>query len=46
MSSSLYRQGVYTVSFDLNTVLGWGAHPAIGVRETMPSPSVNNYAAG
>ena len=46
VSSSLYRQGVYTVSFDLNTVLGWGRHPAIGVRETMPSPSVNNYSAG
>ena len=25
-------------SFDLNTVLGWGRHPAIGARETMPQP--------
>ena len=46
VSSSLYRQGVYTVGFDLNTVLGWGRHPAIGTRETMASPSVNNYRAG
>ena len=46
VSTSLYRQGVYTVSFDLNTVLGWGRYPAIGTRETMPSPSVNNYPAG
>jgi crotonobetainyl-CoA:carnitine CoA-transferase CaiB-like acyl-CoA transferase len=45
VSSSLFRQGVYTVSFDLNTVLGWGRHAAIGIRETMASPSVNNYAA-
>ena len=27
-------------------MLGWGRHPAIGIRETMPSPSVNNYPAG
>jgi len=46
VSSSLYRQGVYTVGFDLNVVLGWGRHPAIGSRETMLSPSVNNYSAG
>lgn len=46
VSSSLYRQGVYTVGFDLNVVLGWGRHPAIGTRETMASPSVNNYSAG
>jgi crotonobetainyl-CoA:carnitine CoA-transferase CaiB-like acyl-CoA transferase len=45
VSTSLYRQGVYTVGFDLNTVLGWGRHPAIGTRETMKSPSVNNYRA-
>ena len=46
VTSSLYRQGVYTVGFDLNTTLGWGRHPAIGRRETMGSPSVNNYSAG
>lgn len=46
VSSSLYRQGVYTVGFDLNVVLGWGRHPAIGTRDTMASPSVNNYRAG
>jgi crotonobetainyl-CoA:carnitine CoA-transferase CaiB-like acyl-CoA transferase len=45
-STSLYRQGVSTVSFDLNTVLGWGRYTAIGTGETMGSPSINNYAAG
>ena len=38
VSSSLYRQGVYTVSFDLNTVLGWGRHPAIGVARDDAEP--------
>ena len=43
VSSSLLRQGVYTISFDLSTVLGWGAHPAIGRRDEMRSPTANNY---
>ena len=46
VSTSLYRQGVYTIGFDLNTVLGWGRYPAIGTRQTMGSPSINNYRAG
>lgn len=46
VSSSLYRQGVYTIGFDLNLVLGWGMHPAIGQRETMGNPAINNYSAG
>jgi crotonobetainyl-CoA:carnitine CoA-transferase CaiB-like acyl-CoA transferase len=46
VSTSLLRQGVYTVGFDLNTLLGWGVHPAIGRREAMGSPTVNNYRAG
>ncbi|WP_116999264.1 CaiB/BaiF CoA transferase family protein [Desertimonas flava] len=46
VTTSLYREGVYTISFDLNMVLGWGQHPAIGERSRMPSPTANNYTAG
>jgi crotonobetainyl-CoA:carnitine CoA-transferase CaiB-like acyl-CoA transferase len=46
VSSSLLRQGVYTIGFDLNSVLGWGLHAAIGQRENMPNPAINNYTAG
>lgn len=45
VSTSLLRQGVYTVGFDLNMKLGWGLHPQIGMRETMGNPAINNYAA-
>ena len=46
VSTSLYRQGAYTVSFDLNTYLLTGQPIAIGQRETMGNPCMNNYAAG
>ncbi len=46
VSSSLFRQGLYTIGFDLNMVLGWGLHAAIGQRHTTPSPTTNNYTAG
>ena len=46
VSSSLLRQGVYTIGFDLNMVLGWGLHPQIGTRETMGNVAINNYTAG
>ncbi len=46
VSSSLFRQGVYTVGFDLNMLLGWGQHAAIGDRRVMGNPAVNNYTAG
>ncbi|KUH85177.1 MULTISPECIES: CoA transferase [unclassified Mycobacterium] len=45
VSTSLYRQGAYTVSFDLNTFLLTGSTIAIGQRETMGNPCMNNYAA-
>src|SRR6201996_7286204 len=35
VTTSLYRQGAYTVSFDLNTYLMTGQPIAIGQRETM-----------
>jgi crotonobetainyl-CoA:carnitine CoA-transferase CaiB-like acyl-CoA transferase len=46
VSTSLLRQGVYTVGFDLNMVLGWGLHPQVGTREAMGNPAINNYTAG
>src|SRR6201997_3733700 len=46
VTTSLYRQGAYTVSFDLNTYLMAGQPIAVGQRETMGNPCMNNYAAG
>lgn len=46
VTTSLYRQGAYTVSFDLNTYLLTGQPIAIGQRETMGNPCMNNYTAG
>jgi crotonobetainyl-CoA:carnitine CoA-transferase CaiB-like acyl-CoA transferase len=46
VTTSLYRQGAYTVSFDLNTLLMTGQQIAIGQRETMANPCMNNYRAG
>ncbi len=46
VSTSLYRQGAYTISFDLNTFLLTGHSIAIGQRESMANPCMNNYTAG
>jgi crotonobetainyl-CoA:carnitine CoA-transferase CaiB-like acyl-CoA transferase len=46
VTTSLYRQGAYTVSFDLNTLLATGRQIAMGQRESMGNPCMNNYAAG
>ncbi|MBV8965126.1 MAG: CoA transferase [Mycobacteriaceae bacterium] len=46
VTTSLYRQGAYTISFDINTYLLTGQPIAIGQRETMGNPCMNNYAAG
>lgn len=45
VSTSLYRQGAYTVSFDLNTYLLTGQPISLGQRESMGNPCMNNYAA-
>ena len=45
VSTSLLRQGAYTIGFDVNVALMWGRSLAIGTRETMHSPTVNNYTA-
>ena len=46
VSTSLLRQGVYTIGFDVNVALMWGRTLGIGTRETMYSPVLNNYSAG
>jgi crotonobetainyl-CoA:carnitine CoA-transferase CaiB-like acyl-CoA transferase len=46
VSTSLLRQGVYTIGFDLNMVLGWGLTTAVGSRNAMGNPAINNYVAG
>jgi len=46
VSTSLLRQGAYTVGFDLNTAVMWGLSIGVGRRETMGNPSINNYTAG
>jgi crotonobetainyl-CoA:carnitine CoA-transferase CaiB-like acyl-CoA transferase len=46
VSTSLYRQGTYTISFDLNTYLMWGLSIGVGRRESMVNPAINNYVAG
>lgn len=45
VSTSLLRQGVYTIGFDVNIALLWGRSLGTGVRETARNPSVNNYTA-
>ncbi len=46
VSTSLLRQGAYTISFDLSITLGWGLTLNIGRRDNMGNPAMNNYAAG
>jgi len=44
VSTSLLRQGVYILSFDLATSLRLGVGLAVGNRKTMGNPCINNYA--
>ncbi len=46
VSTSLLRQGVYTIGFDLNMILSWGRHQPVARRETVLNPTVNNYRTG
>jgi crotonobetainyl-CoA:carnitine CoA-transferase CaiB-like acyl-CoA transferase len=46
VATSLLRQGVYTIGFDVNVALMWGRSLGIGTREAMASPTLNNYTAG
>jgi crotonobetainyl-CoA:carnitine CoA-transferase CaiB-like acyl-CoA transferase len=46
VSTSLLRQGAYTIGFDVNVALMWGRSIAVGSREAMGNPAINNYTAG
>jgi crotonobetainyl-CoA:carnitine CoA-transferase CaiB-like acyl-CoA transferase len=46
VTTSLLRQGAYTIGFDVNVALMWGFNIAIGNRRTMRNPAMNNYTAG
>jgi len=45
VSTSLFRQGTYTVGFDMNIRLMWGLGLGTGARETIGNPATNNYVA-
>ncbi|MEM9464402.1 MAG: CoA transferase [Actinomycetota bacterium] len=46
VSTSLMREGLYTIGFDMSVLLGWGLTLRIGDRATMGNPAMNNYASG
>ncbi len=46
VSTSLLRQGAYTIGFDVNIALMWGLPVRVGTRDTMGNPRINNYTAG
>jgi crotonobetainyl-CoA:carnitine CoA-transferase CaiB-like acyl-CoA transferase len=46
VSTSLFRQGVYTIGFDVNVSLMWGVSIGVGTRTMMGNPAINNYTAG
>ncbi len=46
VATSLYREGVYTIGFDVNVALLWGLTLAVGERHSMGNVTINNYVAG
>jgi crotonobetainyl-CoA:carnitine CoA-transferase CaiB-like acyl-CoA transferase len=44
VSTSLLREGLYTLSFDLASSLRYGVPMAVANRKTMGNPCINNYA--
>ena len=46
VSTSLLRQGAYTIGFDVNVALMWGVPIRVGTRTTMGNVAINNYSAG
>ena len=46
VSTSLYRQGAYTIGFDLNVALRFGLTIGTASRTTMGNPAINHYRAG
>jgi len=43
VSTSLLREGLYTLSFDLSVALRFGRPIQVADRKTMPNPCINNY---
>jgi len=43
VSTSLFREGMYTIGFDLNTKLMWGVDIGNNDRRIAASPTANNY---
>lgn len=43
VSTSLLRQGLYTIGFDVNTSLRFGVGIGVATRESMGNPVINNY---
>lgn len=43
VTTSLLREGIFTLSFDLSFALGYGMSIQIGNRKTMGNPAINNY---
>lgn len=43
VSTSLFRQGIYMMGFDLNIALDWGRVPPRVDRRVAPNPMANNY---
>jgi len=46
ISTSLFREGMYTIGFDLNTKLMWGTDIGKNDRAQASSPTANNYLLG
>lgn len=44
VSTSLLREGVYTLSFDLSVAVRYGTTIQVGNRKTMGNPAINCYA--
>lgn len=43
VSTSLMRQGLYMMGFDINVALDWGRTAPLVDRRTAPNPMANNY---
>ncbi len=43
VTTSLLREGIFTLSFDLSFALGYGMSIQVGNRKTMGNPAINNY---
>jgi crotonobetainyl-CoA:carnitine CoA-transferase CaiB-like acyl-CoA transferase len=44
VTTSLLRQGLYTISFDLSVAVRFGVSVGVADRKSMANPCINNYA--